>query len=79
MSSGVILLQRPYISFSSPLLLILWWEITAVAVALLNIKGQLPLGGWFGSRPGTHWKRDNSGDLGTLSSMSANLLQKTSQ
>ena len=35
MSSGVILLQRPYVSFSSPLLLILRWEITAVAVALL--------------------------------------------
>ena len=35
MSSGVILLQRPYISFSSPLLLILRQEITAVAVALL--------------------------------------------
>ena len=34
MSSGVILLQRPYISFSSPLLLILRWEITAAAVAL---------------------------------------------
>ena len=35
MSSGVILLQRPYFSFSSPLLLILRWEITAAAVALL--------------------------------------------
>ena len=35
MSSGVILLQRPYVSFSSPLLLILRREITAVAVALL--------------------------------------------
>ena len=34
MSSGVILLQRPYISFSSLLLLILRWEITAAAVAL---------------------------------------------
>ena len=36
MSSGVILLQRPYISFSSPLLLILRWEITAAAVALFR-------------------------------------------
>ena len=36
MLSGVILLQRPYISFSSPLiLLILRPEITAAAVALL--------------------------------------------
>ena len=35
MSSGVILLQRPYVSFSSPLLLILRQEITAAAVALL--------------------------------------------
>ena len=35
MSSGVILLQRPYISFSSPLLLILRREITTAAVALL--------------------------------------------
>ena len=34
MSSGVILLQRPYISFSSPLLLILRREITAATVAL---------------------------------------------
>ena len=34
MSSGVILLQRPCISFSSPLLLILRQEITAAAVAL---------------------------------------------
>ena len=34
MSSGVILLQRPKISFSSPLLLILRQEITAAAVAL---------------------------------------------
>ena len=34
MSSGVILLQRPYVSFSSPLLLILRREITAAAVAL---------------------------------------------
>ena len=34
MSSGVILLQRPYISFNSPLLLILRWEISAAAVAL---------------------------------------------
>ena len=34
MSSGVILLQRPYISFSSPLLLILRREITAAAVVL---------------------------------------------
>ena len=38
MSSGVILLQRPYISFSSLLLLILRREITAVAVALLTSK-----------------------------------------
>ena len=38
MSSGVILLQRPYFSFSSPLLLILSWEITTVAVALFNGK-----------------------------------------
>ena len=37
MSSGVILLQRPYLSFSSPLLLILRREITAAAVALLFI------------------------------------------
>ena len=37
MSSGVILLQRPYISFSSPLLLILTWEITAAAVALSDM------------------------------------------
>ena len=36
MSSGVILLQRPYISFSSPLLLILRREITAAAVALFD-------------------------------------------
>ena len=36
MSSGVILLQRHYISFSSPLLLILRWEIIAAAVALLS-------------------------------------------
>ena len=38
MSSGVILLQRPYhyISFSSPLLLILRREITAAAVALYS-------------------------------------------
>ena len=35
MSSGVILLQRPYVSFSSPLLLILRWEIAAAAVAFL--------------------------------------------
>ena len=35
MSSGVIVLQRPYISFSSPLLLILRREITTVTVALL--------------------------------------------
>ena len=35
MTSGVILLQRPYVSFSSPLLLILRRDITAVAVALL--------------------------------------------
>ena len=34
MSSGVILLKRPYISFSSPLLLILRREITVAAVAL---------------------------------------------
>ena len=37
MSSGVILLQRPYISFSSPLLLILRQEITAAAVALFYL------------------------------------------
>ena len=36
MSSGVISLQRPYISFNSPLLRILRWEITAAAVALLS-------------------------------------------
>ena len=36
MSSGVILLQRPYISFSTPLLLILRQEITAAAVALFE-------------------------------------------
>ena len=35
MSSGVILLQRPYISFSSPLLLILRREITAAAAVAL--------------------------------------------
>ena len=35
MSSEVILLQRPYISISSPLLLIIRREITAAAVALL--------------------------------------------
>ena len=34
MSNGIILLQRPYIAFSTPLLLILRWEITAAAVAL---------------------------------------------
>ena len=34
MSSEVILLKRPYISFSSPLLLILRQEITTAAVAL---------------------------------------------
>ena len=34
MSSGVIVLQRPYISFSSPLVLILRWEIPAAAVML---------------------------------------------
>ena len=33
----VILLQRPYISFSSPLLLILRREITAAAVTLYHI------------------------------------------
>ena len=38
MSSGVILLQKPYISFSSPFLLILRRAITAAAVALLYIK-----------------------------------------
>ena len=37
MSNGVISLQRPYISFSSTLLLILKWEITAVAVALFYL------------------------------------------
>ena len=37
MSSGVILLQRHYISFSSPLLLILRREITAAAVALFQL------------------------------------------
>ena len=36
MSSGVILLQRPYVSFSSPLLLSLRWEITTAAVALFT-------------------------------------------
>ena len=35
MSSGITLLQRPYISFSSPLLLILRRDITVAAVALL--------------------------------------------
>ena len=34
MSSGVILLQMPYISLSSPLLLILRWEITTAAAVL---------------------------------------------
>ena len=34
MSSGVALLERPYISFSSPFILILGREITAAAVAL---------------------------------------------
>ena len=38
MSSGVILLQKPYISFSSPLLLILRREIAAVAVALFYMR-----------------------------------------
>ena len=40
---GIILLQRPYISFRSPLLLFLRQEITAPAVALfyLNSKGML--------------------------------------
>ena len=38
MSSGVILLQRPCVSFSSPLLLILRREIMAAAVALLFIN-----------------------------------------
>ena len=33
-SSGIILLQRPYISLISPILLILRREITAAAVAL---------------------------------------------
>ena len=37
MSSGIILLQRSYIYFSSPLLLILRREITAAAVALFYI------------------------------------------
>ena len=32
-------LQRPYISFSSPLLLILRQEITAAAVALFFLRG----------------------------------------
>ena len=40
MSSGVILLQRPYISFSSPLLLFLRQEITAAAVALFSVRIQ---------------------------------------
>ena len=43
MSSGVILLQRPYISFSSPLLLILRREITAAAVALFFLKKRTPV------------------------------------
>ena len=34
MSSGVILLQKSYLSFSSPLFLILRQEITTAAVAL---------------------------------------------
>ena len=38
MSSGVILLQRPYVSFSSPLLLILRQEINAAAVALFYVS-----------------------------------------
>ena len=42
MSSGVILLQRPYISFSSPLLLILRREITAAAVALFYLRLEFP-------------------------------------
>ena len=37
MSSGVILLERPYISFSSPLLPIIRWEITDAAVALFSV------------------------------------------
>ena len=41
MSSGVILLQRPYISFSSPLLLFLRQEITAAAVALFSVRIQI--------------------------------------
>ena len=42
MSSGVILLQRPYSSFSFPLLLILRWEITAAAVALFPSRKDIP-------------------------------------
>ena len=38
MSSGFILLQRTYIAFSSPLLLILRQEITAAAVALFSLQ-----------------------------------------
>ena len=34
MLNGIILLKRPYISFSSPLLMILRRDITAAAVAL---------------------------------------------
>ena len=48
MSSGVILLQRPYISFSSPLLLILRQEITAAAVALLCLFFQRIKPLWLG-------------------------------
>ena len=43
MSSGVILLERPYVSFSSPLLLILRREITAAAVALLYLEYDMNL------------------------------------
>ena len=42
MSSGIILLQRPYISCSSPLLLILRREITAAAVALFVFGLNIP-------------------------------------
>ena len=40
MSSGVNLLQKPYVSFSSPLLVILRRKITAAAVTLFHIDSQ---------------------------------------
>ena len=66
MSSGVILLQSPYISFSSPLLLIPRREITAAAVALFfaNIVFQLHTKG--DSTENT-WKKQGRSVAGSLS------------